>query len=235
MARYRYTPFGDVLTSGNRYFGYGLDVNLNLGLNTGEVEGYLQEESRRWEEFNVAIGQIQSEMQPSGWFTRVLMNHPAYYETLWWASTGHRLNTEFAFVGNSLGFGLDLRGRQYLATARRLNWRTMIDRKQCPELVISEGQAVTLFRPHALEGPYSSLKRGLGKYKAGFGDIVFNKNNITLMADNSLILRSAQLAPHAGRSRFMTSSHQRSSLTGGGHGRSRRMPLPPKLSRHCLR
>lgn len=83
-------------------------------------------------------------------------------------------------------------------------WRTWIGSKtRDPGTLIFEGNAAKLFRPHPDEGWFSGIKRLLGQQKAGFGDIVFEESSMTLLPNNTLVIREAALATHAGQSTEM--------------------------------
>jgi RHS repeat-associated protein len=71
---------------------------------------------------------------------------------------------------------------------------------QDPGLIIFEGEAAGMFKPHSIEGPYSGMKRLLGQEKAPFGDIIFDPNLIEVVNGNTIIIRQASIGSHAGQS-----------------------------------
>ena len=85
-------------------------------------------------------------------------------------------------------------------------WRSMANPKLVdPGTVVFEGDAAGLFRPHPVEGVYSALKRVLGQYKSGFGDIVFDPSSVAFDG-STLTMRSAELGAHAGQSELWAAS-----------------------------
>ena len=72
-----------------------------------------------------------------------------------------------------------------------------------PGVVVFEGQAAGLFKPHPIDGGWGAMKSGLGQYKAKFGDIVFTEAPIVTRLPNGqlqLVVHSAEVGPHVGQS-----------------------------------
>jgi RHS repeat-associated protein len=79
-------------------------------------------------------------------------------------------------------------------------WQTLRGARASDDgVLVFEGQAAELFKPHEIWGPFSGLKRGLGQLKAGFGDIAFDPSK-AIREGNRLIIREGTLAPHMGQS-----------------------------------
>ncbi|PRP90408.1 eCIS core domain-containing protein [Enhygromyxa salina] len=70
--------------------------------------------------------------------------------------------------------------------------KAMIGKKE--GLVVFQGEAAQLFKAHAVEGPYSGMKRLLGQHKAGFGDIMFDE---ATRQGNTIIVTRAHIATPA--------------------------------------
>ena len=64
-------------------------------------------------------------------------------------------------------------------------------------------EAAQLFRPHAIEGWYSGLKRALGQFKGPFGDIVIDAARF---GEKELTVLAAHVGEHVGQSTFRAAS-----------------------------
>lgn len=79
-------------------------------------------------------------------------------------------------------------------------WKTWIDAPGAdPGRVVFTGKAAGAFRRHEVWGAFSGLKRILGQYKAGFGDLTWAPEN-AVRVGNTLYVSEVQLGAHVSQS-----------------------------------